>query len=85
MLLALLLLNVLYAADCLAMPHLAHMAFGLVMLLLFSFATLCMVSQQPAQCAVTTCLAVEAAGGVLVVGPSAAGVGSTVVNAGRKP
>jgi hypothetical protein len=44
-LLLLLLLLVGCAADCLAMPHLAHMAFGVVMVLLFCFATLCMVSR----------------------------------------
>jgi hypothetical protein len=42
---ALLLLLAVSAADCLAMPHLTHMAFGLVIMLLFCFATLCMVSR----------------------------------------
>jgi hypothetical protein len=32
------------------MPHLAHMAFGVVMVLLFCFATLCMVSQPQRTC-----------------------------------
>lgn len=36
-------------AGCTALPHLAHMAFALVTLLLFAFATLCMVSRHPLQ------------------------------------